>query len=181
MDDLLKGILGGGDEPDDKARTSARDFVSRYEDGSPSEGFSGEEALDRYQRVADRVPSDVYQQSAEEAFSRMSPTERTKLAELLSQHTERDQDGDGQIDDPRQLARMATRVQQNNPSGLAGLFGGGGGSGGGAGDLLSGALGALGGNRGQSAGGLGDVLNNPLAKAALGGIAAIAIKRMVDR
>ncbi len=177
MEDMLKSILGGGDEPEEKARTSARDFVSRYEDGSPSEGFTGEEALERHQRVADRVPADVYQQSAEEAFQRMSPTERTKMAELLSRHAGKDLDGDGQIDDPRQLARMATKVQQNNPGGLAGLFGGGGGGG----DLLSGALGAFGGNKGQSAGGVSDLLSNPLAKAALGGIAAIAIKKMVDR
>ncbi|MDQ3044239.1 MAG: hypothetical protein M3R06_03675 [Chloroflexota bacterium] len=180
MDDMLKSILGGGDEPEEKTRTSARDFVTRYENGPPSEGFSGEEALDRHQRVAERVPADVYQQSAEEAFQRMSPPERKRMAELLSEHTDKDLDGDGQIDDPRQLARMATKVQQNNPGGLAGLFGGGG-SGGGGDDLLSGALGALGGGRGQSAGGMGDLLSNPLAKAALGGIAAIALKKMVDR
>ncbi len=63
----------------------------------------------------------------------------------------------GQDDDPRQLARMTSQYRQQDPGGLASLFGGGGGGG----------------------GGMGDMLSNPLAKAALGGVAAIAMKRMM--
>ena len=64
-----------------------------------------------------------------------------------------------QGDDPRQLARAVAQYRQQDPGGLASLLGGG----------------CVGG------GGMGDLLSHPLAKAALGGVAAIAMKKMLDR
>jgi hypothetical protein len=63
-------------------------------------------------------------------------------------------------DDPRQLAQAVARYRQQDEGGLASLFGGGGGG---------------------EGGGMGDLLSNPLAKAALGGVAAVAMKKMLDR
>ena len=54
---------------------------------------------------------------------------------------------------------MTTRMRQQQPGGLGALLGGGGGGG----------------------GGMGDMLGNPLAKAALAGVAAMAVKQMMNR
>ncbi len=53
---------------------------------------------------------------------------------------------------------------------MFGLSGGGGG-----GDLMGAACG------GDGGGGFGDLMGNPVAKAAMAGVAAIAVKKMLDR
>ncbi|MDP9369882.1 MAG: hypothetical protein M3Q03_16695 [Chloroflexota bacterium] len=106
--------------------------------------------------MAGQLPPQEYEESAAEAFQRLSPQERMQVAQLLQQRAG-GQFGAFQGDDPRELARMTSQYRQQDPGGLAALFGGGGGGG----------------------GGMGDMLSNPLAKAALGGIAAIAMKRMM--
>ena len=67
-----------------------------------------------------------------------------------------DHDDDDRLSDPHQLARMSRHVRKQQPGGLASLLGGGGGGGGAAG-----------------------MLGNPLAKAALAGVAAMAAKRVM--
>jgi hypothetical protein len=154
---LLQGLLGSQREEFD-------DFVNRYDQGAPWDGISQEEAVSRYQQVATQVPPDVYEQSAEEAFSRLSPQQRVQLGQYLRrQGRERnlpvadfDQDGiEDRFQDPRQLARMTSQIDQRQPGLLGQLLGGGGGT-----------------------GGQGGMLENPIAKAALAGIAAMAVKRM---
>ena len=157
MDQLLGGLFGAQDDDDDeRRRMRAQDFVSRYDQGPPYQGISGDEALYNYQQVAQRLPPREYEESAAEAFRRMSPQERMQFAQMLQQQAG-GQVGGYQGDDPRELARMTSQFKQQRPEGLAALFGGGGGGG----------------------GGMGDMLNNPIAKAALGGVAAIAMKRMM--
>jgi hypothetical protein len=158
VDQLLGGLFGGQDDDDDRRRGRAQDFVGRYEQGPPYEGISDEEAYHNYRQVAGRLPPQEYEESAAEAFQRMSPQERMQFAQMLQQRAG-DQVVGFQGDDPRQLARATSQYRQQDPGGLASLLGGGGGGGGGGGDLLS----------------------NPLAKAALGGVAAIAMKKMLDR
>ncbi|MDP9358015.1 MAG: hypothetical protein M3R02_22580 [Chloroflexota bacterium] len=155
MDQLL-GRLFGGQDDDDRRRGRAQDFVSRYEQGPSYQGISDEEAYHNYRQVAGRLSPQEYEESAAEAFQRMSPQERMQFAQMLQQRGG-GQFGGFQDDDPRQLARMTSQYRQQDPGGLASLFGGGGGGG----------------------GGMGDMLSNPLAKAALGGVAAIAMKRMM--
>ena len=66
--------------------------------------------------------------------------------------------------------------------GLGGLLGGGGGlGGGGLGSMLGGAGGGLGGGLGGLLGGGGGGGGNPLAKAAMAGIAAFAARQMMNR
>ena len=158
---LLEQLMGGG-----KQRSDWDDFVGRYEQGAPYDGISDREALDRYQQVGPQLPSDVYEESAQEAFARMSPQERAQFVQYLRQRARQqnfdfpdlNQDGidDRAQRDPRELARMTTRMRQQQPGGLGALLGGGG-------------------------GGMGDMLGNPLAKAALAGVAAIAVNKMMDR
>ena len=164
---FLQNIFGGQEQQRDY-----RDFVNRYEQGSPHEGYSDDEVLNRYQQVTRQLPPDVYQESAQEAFSRMSPQERMQFGQYLRQQTQQqnynfpdfNQDGiDDRYQDPNYLAQATGRMHQQQPDLL--------------GQLLGGAGSALGGQRG----GGGNIFNNPLAKGALAGIAAIAAKKLMDR
>lgn len=129
------------------------DFVNRYHQGPPGEGYSDEEVAQRYKEVAPHLPPQDYQQAAQEAFERMSPQERDEFARYVQQRAQ--QRGmqfppePGRYSDPGELARTTTRVQQEQPDILGNLLGPGG---------------ALGGT---------------FAKAALAGIAAMAASRVL--
>jgi len=171
VDQLLGGLFGGQDNDDDTMRRDrAQDFVNRYDQGAPWDNISGDEALHNYQNVSQRLSPQEYQEAAAEAFQRMSPQERSQFAQLLQQQGGVQFDG-GNYDDPRRLAQLTGQYRQQQPDGLGALLGGGGG-GGGLGSMLGGALGG-------SSGGGGNMLSNPLAKAALGGIAAMAMRKMM--
>jgi len=166
VQDLFRNLLGGGQQQ----QQESQDFIQRYQQGHPAQGYSDQEVIDRYQQVAPQLPPDVYQQSAEQAFARMSPQERQQFAEYMRQQAQRqnvqipdfNQDGvdDRFQQDPRALAQATARVQQQQPGFLGGLFGGGGGGG------------------GSSQGGTPQM--NTAQKAALAGIAAIALKTVMD-
>ena len=152
--DFLQKMLGG------QQRGEYEDFVRRYDQGPPSQGYSDQEVLQRYQQVAPQLSPEEYERSAEEAFQRLSPQERQQFAQWLQTRSQQsgvsfpDADGDGRDDrlqDPRELARTMSRMQQQEP------------------DLLQKILG------GQS----GTALDNPLVKAALAGVAAMAAKRIL--
>lgn len=181
MDSLLKGLFDDGD--DDTQRSKAQDFINRYETGAPHENLDDDEVVNNYQRVAGRLSPQEFEDSAAEAYERLSPEERRQFAQYLQQQGAQDV---VDTDDPRELARYTSRMQQQQPGGLEGLLGGGlgsllGGSGGGSlGGLLGGALGGQNQGRGHSQG-QGDLLSNPLAKAVIGGIAAMAMKRLMPR
>lgn len=164
--DLLQNLLGGGQQ-----RQQFQDFVNRYQQGAPYDGISGEEAYQRYQQVAPQLPQDVYEQSAQDAFSRMAPQDRQQFGQMLRQQAQQqgynfpDLDADGpdahdRMQDPRYLAQMTGQLHQQQPGLLGQLLGGG--------QQMSGG------------GGVGSLLSNPLAKAALGGIAAMAVQRMMS-
>lgn len=156
--DLLSQLLGEGQN-----RQQYQDFVNRYDQGSPWDGISDREAYDRYQQVAPQLPPDLYQQSAQEAFARLTPQQRMQFGQFLQQQARQqnvsvpDLNGDG-IDDRFQdagyLARATGQLQQQQPGILGNLLGG------------------------SSGGGQG-MLQNPIAKAALAGIAAVAVKKMM--
>jgi hypothetical protein len=115
----------------------------------------------------------------------MDPDQRRQFGQLLHEHAHgsgHDSGYDGSSDDAQGLAEMTTRVHQQNPGlpgqllgaaggagGLGGLVGGGGG--GGLGGLLGGGHGP-----GERGGG-----GNPVARAALAGIAAYAAKNLMSR
>lgn len=174
MDSMLKGLFGDQDD-DDQRRSRAQDFINRYDDGPPHENISDEEAFNHYQVVAGQLSPQDLEESAAAAYARMSPDERRQLAVLLLDRGGREFEN-MTSDDPRQLARMTTQLQARQPEGLASLLGGGVS---GVGGLASGLLGGGGSqHRGQGSG-VSDVLHNPIARAALGGIAAMAMKKML--
>ncbi len=151
------------------AENEYRDFINRYEQGLPYEGYSDEEVLNRYQQVSRQLPPDLYQESAQEAFSRMSPQERMQFGQYLQQQTrssnlnfpDLNQDGiDDRFQDPNYLAQTTGRLHQQQPDMLS--------------QILSGATGSFMG--GQS----GNIFSNPFAKGAMAGIAALAVKKLME-
>lgn len=151
MQDLFQQLLGNP-----QRRDELQDFSRRYDQGHPSEGYSGQEVMNRYQQIAPQLPPDVYQQSAAQAFANLTPEERAAFGDFLRQRANQqgitipdfNQDGiDDRIqNDPNTLARMTTQLHQEQPNLLTQLLGSGGG--------------------GANAGAAG-LLENPLAKAAL--------------
>jgi len=173
--DALKGLFGGGSNDDDHA-AKAQDFISRYQQGANDQGYSHDEALQHFQNVAQNADPATMQRAAEQTFAGMDSNQRTQVSQMLQQQSGMQQSG-GASNDPRQMAGMVSQIQQQNPSGLASLFGGGGG--GGIGDAISGILG--GGNTsgsGSNSGG-GGFPGGTIGKVALGGIAAYAMKEML--
>ncbi len=170
---VLQQLLGGGQQ-----RQQYQDFTTRYDQGAPWDGISDREAVERYQQVAPQLPPQMYQESAQEAFARLTPQQRMQLGQYLQQQSQqqgiggfqdRNQDGvDDRYQDPGYLAQATGRLEQQQPGILGQILGGalGGGMGGGMGGMGSG-------------GGQG-MLESPIAKAALAGVAAMAVKKMMS-
>jgi hypothetical protein len=169
--DVLTDLLA----PDQRPRHE--DFVRRYEQGSPWEGFDDEEAISEYREVAPRLSEAEYRDSAQEAFERLTPEQRREFGRWLRTQARQqgatvpdlDFDGiDDRLEDSGYLADATTQLRTQQPGFLDGLLG----------SLLGGGSTARGGG-GQS--GLGDLLGSPIARAAIGGIAAMAFSRLMRR
>jgi hypothetical protein len=155
---ILDELLGGGQRQRD-----FQDFVSRYEQGHPSEGYSDQEVVERYREVAHAVPPDQYAQAAQEALSRLSPQERAAFVKMLQ---ERAQSRGTQLPqqigaEPQDLGQVLTDLHQR-PGQLRDLLGGGAQV------------------RAEGSSAVTSLLASPLAKAALAGIAAMVVKRVMQ-
>src|SRR3954447_6178505 len=75
---ILDELLGGGQH-----QKEYKDFVNRYEQGDPSEGYSDQEVLKRYGEVSHAVPPNQYAQAAQEALDKLSPEERAVFVKML--------------------------------------------------------------------------------------------------
>jgi hypothetical protein len=145
-----------------QAQQDLQGYVQRYQQGPPHEGYSDQEVVQRYQQVAPQLPPQQYQMAAQQAFNNMSPDQRVQFGQYVEQQLQSQgmpmqafSPGAGNqqmYQDPNFLAQQATQLHQQQPGLLGQLLGGGGGGGGGTG-----------------------LLANPAAKAALAGIAAMAI------
>jgi len=157
--DLLERVLGRPEQ-----RTEYQDFIDRFEQGSPYDAIDDREAVDRYERVTPELSRSQYRESAEDAFNRLSPAERAEFSHWLRTRANQrgvtvpdyDLNDDG-IDDrmqnnPGDLAEMTTSLREQQPSIFEQLLG---------------------------KGGTGGALDNPIAKAALAGIAAMAAQRIL--
>lgn len=159
---FLENMLGGGGQQ----QQDYHNFVQRYEQGQPTEGYSDQEAIDRYNQVATQLPPQHYQQAAYQAFDRMTPQDRAQFGRYLEQQAQQQgmpfpgQGGD--YSDPNYLSQITTQMHQQQPGMLSQLLGG----------SASG---------GPPVGGAGQLLSNPLAKAALAGIAAMAVKNFMQQ
>jgi hypothetical protein len=158
---LLEMLMGSS-----QTREGFEDFLNRFEDGPPSEGYGDQEVLDRYGEVAHKVSSSDYEQAARDAFGHLSQADREEFGQLLAGQarskrldlsglTPAQGQGFGDVD---WLANITSQIHQQ-PGLLRDLFGG------------------LTGNR--ESGSSGGIFSSPLAKAALAGIAAMLVKRVL--
>jgi hypothetical protein len=202
-DNPLKGLFGGGAtaggqpvSPETKA--AAKDFVARYENGDPSEGYSAEEAEQYFRAALQHASPDQLQKAGEQAMAKMNPDQRAAFAEMLKQRQAGQgfvpiqQAGGGTAPAAAGTAGATTPAGGGGGGGLGDILGslmGGGSGGGGLGDILGGLLGGgqasaqTGVQQGSTGGGggLGDILGSTAGKAAIAGVAAFAMKELLDK
>jgi hypothetical protein len=153
MTSVLENMLGGA------KRQDYEDFVKRYEQGPPAHGISDDEAVKRHDELAAHLPRDQYEDCARQALARLSPDERRQLgrhmqAQARNRKLNLPSRGEQTFEDTGGLAQLLGGLQQQQPGLVGQLLGGGGGSG---------------------------MPASPIARAALGGIAAMAAKRVMGR
>ncbi len=155
---ILDEMLGGGPLQD-----MYRDFVKRYENGHPAEGYSDQEVVERYREVAHAVPPDQYAQAAQEALARLSPEERAEFVAMLQERAKtRGIALPKQVGtEPRDLGKVVTDLHEK-PGQLR--------------DILS--------DESQPRAEAGsspltNILASPIAKAAMAGIAAMIARRVM--
>jgi hypothetical protein len=98
------------------------------------EQLTDEQALERYRYLVRTAPPDAIEQAHEEAFAALTPEQRQKALQDLSAEVPEQERATS--DDPRSLARMATRAEVRRPGTVERAFGGGGMLAGGGGLLL---------------------------------------------
>jgi len=154
---ILDDLLGGG-----QAQKDYKDFVDRYEQGDPSEGYSDQEVLRRYGEVSHSVPPDEYAQKAQEALGKLSPEERVEFLKMLQERAAaRGVQLPGKVaSDPKDLDQVLTELHEK-PGQLLDILGGGGAQAPGSNPII-------------------DMLSSPQAKAVLAGIAAMLVKRFMQ-
>jgi hypothetical protein len=143
-----------GREPQQPARPAYGTFESddRSRVTSPAgrpPADSDQAAIERYRYLLRTAPPDAIEQAHREAFSQLTPEQRRQVLTQLGSEVPASERATS--DDPRSLARMATRAEMRRPGTLERSFGGGmGGMGGGigmggliAGSLLSSIAGAV--------------------------------------
>jgi hypothetical protein len=93
--------------------------------------LTDEQAIERYRYMLMTAPPETIEQAHAEAFAQLTPAQRAQVLRELSATLpghERDAITSGQ-DDPRTLARLATRAELRQPGTLERTFGGMGGMG----------------------------------------------------
>jgi hypothetical protein len=158
---ILDELLGGG-----QRQKEYRDFVDRYEQGNPSEGYSDQEVLKRYADVSHAVPPNQYAQAAIEALGKLSPEERAAFVKMLQERAAaRGVTLPPQVaPEPKELGQVLTDLH-GKPGQLRDILGGGD---------------AQPQERAQRSNPIIDMLGSPQAKAVLAGIAAMVVKRVMQ-
>jgi hypothetical protein len=100
----------------------------RQPDASPPADLTDEQALERYRYLVRTAPPDAIEQAHEEAFAKLTPEQRQKALRDLNATMPEGERATG--DDPRSLARTATRAEVSQPGTVERAFGGGVGMGG---------------------------------------------------
>ena len=153
---FLDELLAGG-----QRQKEYSDFVNRYDQGAPSDGYSDQEVLKRYGEVSHAVAPDQYAQAAQEALSKLSPEERAEFVKMLQDRAA----ARGVTlpktvaPEPKELGQVLTDLHKT-PGQLRDMLGGG--------DPQP-----------QESNPIADILASPMAKAVLAGIAAMVVKNVM--
>ena len=132
---FLDRLLGRSTEPESRPRQDA----SAASRGAPR-ALTDEQALERYRYLVRTAPPEAIEQAHEQAFTKLTPEQRRMALRDLSAAVPEHERAGG--DDPRSLARMATRAEINRPGTVERAFAGGGGMRGGMGGTLLGSFAA---------------------------------------
>ena len=110
---------------------SNQPFDTRGQTSRQPISVNDEQALARYRYMLQTAPPEDVERAHEEAFSQLTPEQRQIVLEQLAQQTP-DNERAQLSDEPRSLARAATRAEMRRPGTMERTFGGaGGGMGGG--------------------------------------------------
>ena len=177
--DLFEVLLGGGQ----KKRQEYEDFAQRYDQGPPSEGYSDQEVLERYGEVAHKLPAQDYEAAVRDAMSRLSPEEQAELLRSIQERTRgrgaapepRAGAGGGGLDD---LARSVRELHEQ-PGRLREVLAGPSHQAPGEGNRPQRGPGGAGAGPGGLPAGLENIFASPVAKAAIAGITAMLVRRML--
>lgn len=137
--DVIRRLFGGTIDPEpQQPRQRMAPRQNRRSDMSEDE-----RALERYRYLLRTAPPETLEQAHAEAFAQLSPEQRQMVLQQLTAdlpESERMAAASGQ-DDPRALARVATRAEMRQPGTLERRFGGMGGGGGmGMGGMMAGSF-----------------------------------------
>ena len=95
--------------------------------GEASEPLTDEQAIQRYRYMLRTAPPETIEQAHAEAFAQLTPSQRTRVLSELSAALPANERAAAGQDDPRTLARLATRAELRQPGTLERTFGGMGG------------------------------------------------------
>ena len=159
---MLDELLGGA-----QRQKEYKDFVDRYEQGHPSQGYSDQEVLKRYGEVSHAVSPDQYAQAAQEALSKLSPEDRAAFVKMLQERAAaRGVTLPPKVaPEPKDLSQVLTDLHQK-PGQLRDILGGGD---------------AQPQKQAPASNPIGDLLSSPMAKAVLAGVAAMVVKRFMGQ
>lgn len=119
---LLDWLSGRRSEPPQQSATPT------YGPGSGAQELSGtdEQVLQRYRYMLRTAPPETIEQAHEEAFAKLTPTQRARaLRELVALTPEAERAAlAGSCDDPKTLARLATRAEMRQSGAMERTFGG---------------------------------------------------------
>jgi hypothetical protein len=116
---FLDRLLGREEDRDPNDRRYASEPPRRASAASAED----ERALERYRYLVRTAPPERIEQAHEEAFAKLSPEQRRLALERLSREVPEEP---ARGDDPRSLARLATRAELRRPGTVERAFGGGG-------------------------------------------------------
>jgi hypothetical protein len=164
VDQMLGGLFGSQEQDDVPTRQRrAHDFIDRHQRGAHDQ-MPDAEVLQNYRAATANLSPAEYQQAAADALRQMTPEQRRELRHYL-RHRSNDQINPAN-DSPEEVARAMQQAHQQQGSG----------------GLLShlGLGGSDGGSSMPDTSGLQSILDNPIAKVAIAGVAAMAAKKLTD-
>ncbi len=122
---LFDWLFGRKEGP--RAQPAAPTYRGSDDEGQPPN--ADEQALQRYRYMLKTAPPETIEQAHEEAFAKLTPAQRAQaLRELAAATPEGERAAlAGGRDDPKSLARLATRAEMRQPGTMERTFGGVGG------------------------------------------------------
>ena len=116
--------LFGRKEEEPRTQQAAPTYGPGSQGQQPSE--TDQQALQRYRYMLRTAPPETIEQAHEEAFAKLTTAQRAQaLHELAAVTPERERAAlTGSRDDPKTLARLATRAEMRQPGAMERTFGG---------------------------------------------------------